>query len=372
MSLAIALKTIFLLLITSFVSASSFERPIGLGRAPIAVGVYHLGVVGDSLATGAVARPDLHFDYKVLLLRLGDFIWEAIMDFEPRLEDFPNPNQFGLSSPVESAQRLLPTWKEVKNGQATYGEVLLNFGLTTIDNEEYSFGYMVGRALGFKGNDIWIAAQDGKRIATLGLQVERLLGMNPRHLPKLILVSYTGNDMCSEEILKHDISDVVKNYRKTLYHELKKVLNFPPHPELTTLVFVAPVNILSVVTNEKILAKPVLRDGKWSMCLDQRQNSKHFFNSILTRMCPAVLKTKSTDEKRVAHLRSIYNGFVEVQRQLLAAISAPGFRLKFIAESSYIDFDQEDVANDCFHLSVKGQSKLAQTILRNLQWAQLE
>ena len=115
------------------------------------------GVVGDSLATAAVANPEVALDISHLL-RLWLRVYMPFTNTAPKIQAYSDPEVFGIVEPIEKVKSHFPS----KDSSEDPG--VSKFNESVLEVKEYSFGYMLGRGLGYKGSQIHFAAKMGTKI----------------------------------------------------------------------------------------------------------------------------------------------------------------------------------------------------------------
>lgn len=321
-----------------------------------------LAIVGDSGVTGAASAPDLEPTFPKLMALLLNFLTDARV---PR---------YSLEH-VEPLTRVPYSRAEYK---AASSALLLNEGAKLslrLDVPEQSFGYLVGRAMGVPARDIVLVAQDGVKVETIAAQFGRIFEMKTQTLPPYVLLSYTANDLCDEHVFDRPASEWIAGFKDSLAKTWKEAEPYlKPHPRGTTIVVLAPLDVVNVITNPDILAQKVEFESQGEVsCGDLRRGEAGFSLSewlilrMLNLMCPSVTSTHPEDSSRLARLREVQEGFGEAWRAQIAALNqqhaGSGLTWRYLEDVRSLHFTTGDVGHDCFHPSAQGHKKIADLIL---------
>ncbi len=338
-----------------------------------------LGIAGDSLATGANAD-----------LRLTPHLWKlaghGLFDF--------------LFVHAGASQRLMPVAKDLLRAPETYGErgrrhlppltrvfdtpsdqksgferAMENRGSSWVDCEECSFAYLVGRRMGLPAENIFMGAQIGKRVSSLGQQLERL-ALPLGHLPDIVIVSYTGNDMCNMSNMKETLESKRTAYGKEMTSQLEKIRKLKPSPRGTQVFVVAAADVGYLVASEGILNRkveynygtPVLGSRELT-CRDFRRESAPGLKD-LNGMCNLILRTAPDNSARIAKIRELHSAIVLAQKDATSWAQAqwgdPSLSFHFVESILETPFGGDDISNDCFHPSARGHEKIAEHVLPDI------
>ncbi len=352
-----------------------------------------IGIIGDSVATGAVADPRISGNTvklfgKALSILADLFSGVGASDTRGDSKIYSSAKEFGISENAPSfLSRIFYAYNELEDDKITLEQRGAAIASQKLDLEEYSFGYMVGRALNYMPQDILLAGQDGTRISSLRQQLRRLLVASGKNLPEKIIVSYNANDMCTESIFTDNLEQIYLDYYNTYKEELLGIKGeFTASADKTKVYILAPLDVTQVLTSKSILSKQVeLNDSPQTSCKNLRRamvGDKQVMGltgidlaeafdfdliEALSGMCASVQKTKLNDGQRIYRLQTVYNKILKAQEQAVLDASAQmpsDIELIYVPETVKIQFTAEDVANDCFHPSVYGQEKIARTVLK--------
>lgn len=339
-----------------------------------------LGIVGDSLATGANAdlRLEPHL-WKLAGQGLFDFLFVhagASQRYMPVAKSLlRRPDQLGDRGRefLPQLTRVFDTPRDHKQG---FERSFENRGSTWVDCEECSFAYLVGRRLGLPAENIFMAAQIGKRISSLGQQLERL-ALPLGHLPEIIIVSYTGNDMCNMSNMNQTFATKAQAYEKEMTRELETLRALKPSPKGTQIFVVAAADVGYLVEAESILNRRVEYNYGWPVagtrsitCRDFRRESFPGLKD-LNNMCNLILRTAPENKARIDKVKELHRAVVHAQQSATrwaeTHLSGPRLSFNFVSSILQTPFMGEDISNDCFHPSIRGHEKIADHVLPTIR-----
>lgn len=294
-----------------------------------------MAILGDSVATGAVASERV--DAQVTSLLTNFF-------------------RHGLSDPEGSA------------GGVNY--------------PENAFSQITATGFGVRPDRVYNMAVNGERVNSIASQFQKLMTVVPT-VPNYLLVSFTANDACSEEIFSTPIETFREKYLRSLLEGdnaqagLRYVVRAAPSDRDTSLFLLASLNFPQVLTNPSILNREVPLHFSTVRCERFRSGlhkdgprMSYITDKLIQVTCPAVLGTdpNGTDETstfRRQHLQKIHSAMIAAQAEAIAILQTenknPRLKLHFVGSPAQIAFDGRHVANDCFHLSNQGQGRLGMT-----------
>ena len=343
--------------------------------------------VGDSITTGAATHDRHVLDQKTL--------FDLINSLEPLQETAIYREQlqsWGVDiDAIEAPRRLPPSEQEFQSPFGWFFSSLwLKFSSDYLDAETYSWGYLSSLKRGINAQSVLIAAQDGARMRSLKSQLKRILAANNGVWPAEIFIFYTGNDICgvSEELLTP-----AEQFKYGLEEGLEFIRSSAPAKDASnsgTQVYVLnPIGILQIVTQPTILDKKVKYRGQEVSCRDLQRGRVGLGESpfdpdepdglalLLDRFvrspaqsCPSLFAVHENEgdwapliSNRIVAYREAIAETVEKYNKLV------GTNLSFhhLTETADIVLNGEDIANDCFHLSLQGQMKVATTVNTTLR-----
>jgi hypothetical protein len=362
---------------------------VGLFLSPLAEGksgasrIYDVAILGDSLSTGAGSHPALEFDSQSL--------WKVFTNetsIAPQISDIPEPERFGLEDDFSPPVRLWPSRREFRGGfDWVFRNLMSALSQRYLNTEEYSWGYLVGRALGVPSSKILIAAQDGARTMAIPRQIDRVLSATGGVYPAKIFLFFTGNDLCGPTLSmvtrKDDYGEQLKSGLEYLYR------NGRPAAGGTEIHLVGFLGILQLLHADTILDQPVRAFGEMTTCRELRKKNytpeepklnpdlppeAWYFSMVMppnpSAYCPTLFgRGIGGSKENIGDLANRIRDFREIQKNMpkqFADRGDSGFRLHYVETTTKLVFSGKDVAGDCFHLNAHGQSRVAATVLSGL------
>ncbi len=365
-----------------------------------------IAVLGASESLGAGAHPDLRFD--------PDFIWDVMRgEHVLKLEGTPELDEF-IGKDREAPHVL---WQGKRDFRGALDWVVTNlihaFSQIFLDTEEYSFGYILARKLGAKGKDIYLAAELGAKMSALRSQAERLLNYSGGQLPEKMFIFFTGNDLCAHSF---DQITTSEDFGQSLRRGLEFLIrNGKPHPRGTSVYVVGFLSATQVLLEQSIKDKQVWAFGQQVSCqaLKERGFSAqmpmlarkhpesiyfaHYLPPNPVQLCPtffalpqlarnemgffAMMDEKeakkqllqkeeemiSTLSGRIRNYRMQTEKVVgEIEHLMQKVVSEKKMSFYHLKSTQSLDITGDDMATDCFHLSVNGQLKVAKALYAEL------
>jgi GDSL-like Lipase/Acylhydrolase len=341
-----------------------------------------MAIVGDSSVTGAASSFNVEPN-ALSLLSLGiRFILHAEMEPypPPPLSDFPNSERFHMTS-TEPETRVIYSHAESETARERKKLTQLNLeakGSLAVDVPEHASGYMVGRGLGIRGEDIVLVGQDGKRVTTIPDQLARIYEMQTETLPPVVILEYTANDFCNIDSLTKPLSEVRDDFDKALTEAWQKSEPYlRAHPGGTRFIILPGLEVANILNNKSIAEQTVYFQGMGEIQCGRIRNDENM-NGLLTQrmvqalggMCDTLYKTKPSETAKVQRIADIQNSFNEVWKAHIEALNkkyaSNGVVFIYVEGLRSLQFSKGDAANDCFHPSVRGHAKIADYILRTV------
>lgn len=257
--------------------------------------------------------------------------------------------------------------------------LITNFGT---DFPENAFTMVTASGFGVKPENVFNAAVDGKRVDDIAGQTQALLKKS-KVFPDYIFLSFTANDACSEEIFDESIDAFRAKYSKSLIEGangvagLRYLVKQAPKDRDTSIFWLASLNFAQVLTNPSILDRKVRLHNSVVRCERFRAGEHRddgrmtYLADKLKVMCPAILGTApfAQDQRsrfRRQHLADVHRAMLEEQKKAIVLLTMenenPRVQLRYIGSPGEMEFHGHHVANDCFHLSPEGQGLLGLTI----------
>jgi len=359
-----------------------------------------IAFVGDSITAGAVVNPRVKFETSSL--------WSVLKDHPP-VEDLRltlrQPEVWKTNYPMSKPKVLLSGPREYQGSAIWFGERLLELASWAfLNNPEYSWAHLMGRRLGYESENIIIAAENGAKSHHLVSQIARILKKNEMQAPEKLFVFYTGNDICSPFMQLITSNEVFRsNINEGLDYLFRHgVFNESSSYEIVLMGF---VNVSQLYTSDKIMNKKVQAHGKsvtceklkdepptaWVMNQSWQEGSiwegPMIFNFLpfpknQASYCPSLFGAAldSQDDKdksyrslianRVRDFRDTLKEISQARNRVLQNEKKTNITLRYLNDTSKISFEADEMAEDCFHLSARGQERIAQAVWSELQQSQ--
>ena len=371
-----------------------------------------IAIIGDSLATGAGTHQNLSFD--------PDVMWDVLkgkVKIEPNL-NHSKLRDFLKVKTLDEPVYLMKSRREYSGAiEWVITNTLRTFNKNFFNTQQYSWGYILGKRLGYRGDEIYIAGENGARISSLTRQVDRVLDYLNGDLPDQIFILFTGNDLCAQNL---NFMTSTESFRQSLSRGLKYIaINGRSNPHGTIVNVISYLGVSQLLLNESILNKKVVAFGEKTTCEKLRINQympenlptnvrnpeslymSHIIPPNPVKYCPTLFSIPPVIEKddkklsnldinrdtfrtnnyshkrdemlsilanRVRNYRSISQEVAdEVNDLIKAKYPQKNITFRFITNTEILQFDENDAAEDCFHLSIDGQLKLAKTIFNEMK-----
>lgn len=291
-----------------------------------------LGIIGDSVATGAVAGG---IDATVTSLFFG-FVSRGV----------------NLSGDIDK----------------------------TVNYPENAFSTVVSTGLGIHPDRIFNVAINGRRVGTIAAQLDVLLKKSGR-FPDYLMLSFTANNACHEDIFKQSADEFYQRYYESLWSGkngdggMRYLVSRAAGAEKKRIYLLASLNFNEVLVNRSILEHTVPLHFSDVQCYGFREGATelphvHYLAVKLRQMCPAILNTDPLSQepdqvRRRQHLKSIHSAMIRAQNDVVVRLQTEkpqNVSVKFISSPANLAFDARHVANDCFHLSNQGQGYLGMAV----------
>lgn len=352
-----------------------------------------IAVVGDSISTGGASHSALFFDIDkmedVFTGKASLAIDQATLDFlskEGLPAPMPPPNRLGLS-PREFTHPLV--W--------IFNSFVTSMSTQYLDMEEFSWGNLLGR---MRNDTIYIAARDGEKSFQARQQIDRILDGAKGASFDHVFIFFTGNDICAgHPSLITTRDEYVSNINNAVRYLIKNAK--PKAGTLTHIWLMDPLGVSQLATSPAIQNKKIIAYGKEHTCkelqsdeLDKSmsidpesadakgqaeikgpdsRNGRLGLRAILAQifqggpygLCPSLFTYQKTGS--LEDLIPVSNALVGY-REGLAELAKnlndmnPQFRVHQLNAPASLMFEADDIGNDCFHLSVRGQMKIAKAV----------
>ncbi len=340
-----------------------------------------IAILGDSISTGGASHSALAFDFDRMENVFTD---RTDLGMDAGTRDFLKAE--GIDK-IDSERLDLARREFIHPLMWMFNSFVTAMSSHYLDTEEYAWGSLLGA---LRGDHVLIAARDGERAMHAKQQVDRLLEATEGRAVDNVFVFFTGNDICAsvpEAITPED--EYVESIEEALHYYMKNAQSEGGH--VTRIWLLNPLGVSQLTTSPVIQNKKIFAYGADHTCqelqsdqLDKKLNaeapagSNIGMRTIMTQLfsggtfglCPTLFayhQTKSLDTLLPVSnaLRAYGDGLSRLADKLNKL--DPKFRIASLSSTSSLSFAADDIANDCFHLSVRGQLKVAQTIKTELQ-----
>jgi hypothetical protein len=346
-----------------------------------------IALIGDSISTGGASHSALAFDIDrmeaVISGRTPVGVDQATVDFL---------SAEGIPAPYTGVERLGLSPREFTHPLVwMFNNFVTSMSTQFLDTEEFSWGYLLGR---MRGDNTIIAARDGEKSFQARLQIDRLLDGAPDTALDHVFVFFTGNDICAPHpSLVTTKNDYLANINDAVRYLIR---NAKPKAGggLTHVWLLDPLGVSQIATSPAILNKKVTAYGKEVSCKDLQSDQiekdlvgnptpneasgRLGLRAILAQvfqggpygLCPSLFNYHSTGSlEDLLPISNALQGYREGLTELSKNLNdvSPLYRVQQINAPASIMFEADDIGNDCFHLSVKGQLKVAKAVKAEMQ-----
>lgn len=349
-----------------------------------------MAFLGDSLTTGAVSHPALSLHRpSVLKLLSGKSAHQLtlpgdIVALQSRLglspidyERNPHPRRLGLS-PAAFTGPLFWVYRHFSHA------IAVNY----LDYEQLSWAYALAQQWNVTGDDVIIAANDGARAESAYAQVRQLATLPKEQFPRTVFMFYSGNDLCGESREQFtEASDYGAALRRALV--LLNRIAKEKGVSKVVVVLLEPINIMQLVVNPSIQSKKIAYGDRSYRCseiqqpgfsvpaqaaaADARDTDRMLLRLNLlpetpSRYCGGIFKPTAEGEANRAAASRQWSAYREVIKGVAKkAWSMAQLQVVALASPAELLLDADDIAGDCFHLSYRGQFRLAAKVAESLR-----
>lgn len=350
-----------------------------------------MAFIGDSLSTGAVSHPALGLDRLELLDILSGkssaklslpadlAALQAELGLKPiNFDRYPHPRRLGPSTASFSG----PLYWVYRNFSHA---IAVNY----LDFEQLSWAYALAQQWGVSGDDVIIAANDGARAEAAFAQVRLLADLPPAQFPRTVFMLFTGNDLCGAS---SEAFTAAGAYGGSLTRALNLLNRIAEEKGLNKIVVVLlePINIMQLVVNPTIQQKAVRFGDRSFRCSEIQQPgfkaprkpealagrrdedrmllSFNLLPESPSRYCSGIFQPTAAGETNRAAASAHWSDYRQ-QIQKVAKDAWQFDQLQVISLDAPAKFllTGEDIARDCFHLSYRGQFRLAADVAKALR-----
>lgn len=351
-----------------------------------------MAFIGDSLTTGAVSHPAVNLHQaSVLNLLQGKAAADLTLPADIAAVQsgfgltpidygrFPHPRRLGLS-PAAFSGPLFWVYRHFSHA------IAVNY----LDYEQLSWSYALAQQWGVTGEDVIIAANDGARAASAFDQVRLLAALPKEQFPRTVFMLFSGNDLCGETSEQFTAaSDYGKALRRSL--TLLNRIAAEKGAGKVVAVLLEPINIMQLIVNPGIQAKKIGYGERSYRCSEIQQpgfsvaaNSTALRPDIRdtdrmllrlkllpespSRYCAGIFKPTAEGETNRAAASAHWADYrTAIQKVAKEAWSLDRLQVVAIDAPAKLLLDADDIAADCFHLSYRGQFRLAATVTEALR-----
>lgn len=344
--------------------------------------------LGDSISTGGAAHPYLALEadrfHKIFT---GKVKIQPDDNYQKALQSL-GYEHIGSDSPT----RLELSRREFFNAFNWAKDSLFHrLSIEYLDAEEYSWSYLLAKRLGYKGEDILIAAKDGESSKHIMRQADRLLDASSGQLPEKIFIFFTGNDLCGPSLEWVTSS---QSFKSNIESGIRYLLrNGKSAPAGTQIYLVNPLGSLQLFSSSSIKNKSIPFYGTQISCENLQTNQfaipaetnigsesdpekmlsyllfYNFIGHSPARYCSSLFSVAKDTDARLELSKRI-EGYRRGLKELVEKFTKEiGSEISFhhIDSTGSLLFEADDIANDCFHLSLYGQHKVAAAVLGELE-----
>lgn len=343
-----------------------------------------VAILGDSVSTGAGSHPNHIYDTKALW-----DVFQGDVSTYPSGEDIEKFTSFNHLDSLGAPIYAWPSEREFNSGLEWAFRHFMQFvGQNFLNRGEYSWGYLAARTMGYEARQIIIGADNGSKISDIPRQWDRVLVTNNHKAPEKVFLLFTGNDLCgpTEEQLTTK-TDFGKHLETGIrYIERNRGADASQNIEIYVVSF---LSVLQLLHTEAILDKPIMAFGEKTSCREIREKhylpptnydpglpeTAYLFQLLMppnpAGVCPILFGRVRGGESTalIGDLANRIRGYREEQKAIVEKLAEQfaGVKLRYLEQTSEVIFAKEDIANDCFHLSLSGQGRIAEAVLKELQ-----
>lgn len=358
-----------------------------------------LAILGDSLSTGAATHPNLTFD--------SNQIWRVLngeISVAPKADDLQHiqPIKRPLDHIVDSPRIFGPSIQEYHSpiDWAVVG-FLQTLSSLFLNTREYSWGNQRALFKGLHASEVAIVAENGARANSALRQMQRLFAATGDKLPREVFLFFSGNDICAPGVsFITSPEEYVGSLESALHFAIaygQAAQEGSQSGDEVRLVIPAFLNVLQLINSKAILDHEVRAFGSKVSCRKLREDGfrspevvneaaegsskspqesarppmlSRFLPPNPAQLCPTLFSTMADEKERIPVLANHIRAYREGVQTMVGRVNEwrkanyphKNIRVEYVADTGRLMFSGEEMAEDCFHLSVKGQWRLAQTI----------
>jgi hypothetical protein len=323
----------------------------GLGFAKTAA------VIGDSFSTGAFAHPDLVLDRATL---------------REQFSGAPKP------SLRNQTQRMAPTLREFNQSVFwVFENVLFHFSSLYLDALDQAWSSRLLDNAALEITDVRTAAYDGAHLGSINRQVDRVLEKEGE-FPDYFFIYFNLGDFCFW--LNHEVPSA-DEYYEHLAEGVRYIARIKPQDKDVKIFLINPIGVLQLFESKKIAAKVVSIKTKPLTCGEVYKGVdpeplllgspdprielvSEWMTNFPRNFCPRFFDEAARSV--VANTILEYRTKTEELVRNFVQVPIAGVHVRQVSETSKIQWEPEDVANDCLHPSAFGHAKIADIVSRHV------
>lgn len=374
-----------------------FNVPVGilyLGAVAVTLGAVQakgapnigVAILGDSLSTGAATHPALAFDAK----NLWD-VFEGHIRLDAEASTLPESFRAKAVDALPAPQVLWPTPREFLGGpEWIWRHLVTVLSRAYLNTEEYSWGYLAALGLKKDPTHVAIAGENGARVDAMPRQWDRVFAATGGQLPPVSFVLYAGNDLCGATM--EQVTTAAEFGQAIAEGIAYARRNGRPADGGSQIYVLSHLSVLQLLHDPSILEKKVFAHGETVTCRDLRRShygatrparqaderpiEERWFEFIMppnpAAFCPTLFATDGEDDRTLGALANRIRDYREATEAAVRDMEQnpprqDGVKVHFLAGTGDLVFSGDDIAGDCFHLSVSGQAKVASAVLDSIE-----
>lgn len=324
-----------------------------------------MAILGDSTVTGAVTNPHL----KAFVANAAGVL----------LINFLGSRHNSGKPPMRRETYSLKEYEAASAKRERGSLILESRGSRAVDTPEYSWAYDLGVSLGFQPREMLMVAQDGKKVSSIATQLERVMGVTKTQLPEMLLISYGLNDICHPNDVGREVGVFKSRFKQTVAQQIQELIKLKPHDRGTVVFISAPLDATNLMDNEELMSQVISFEGGSLLDLQDvvtcsQIRDKTFvrqtwpglqLRGLLIQECKGLRQDVPDPKGRVEKVRQLQNAQIEAWREVLSESQTPGFKFILAESVRKIRFVAGDLANDCFHPSIRAHRKITDQFLMN-------
>lgn len=364
-------------------------------------GTPRLAVFGDRYATGAAASSQYQLDFTTVWQQLEAPPTQTISPADLQLLAIQ-----GFQPPFAAPRTLWFSQQEFLTGLDWSVKYLVQ-GLSQLyyNQDALSWGALLGKRLGLSASDVLLAAHMGDSMAQFPMQVERMLTATSGEVPERVLVWFPIEDLCHASL---SAPSPQHQYRTALKQGLERFASARPAPSGSQIWVLSPHKATQLLLSPTIQAKSVHAFGATTTCKQLRDTNFHpgslpaldkappvaaYLADLIppspARMCPSFFAQKLLAQQEVSlfasetkrkrdvelkveaatgNLSQAIRNYREAGKKEVETMQATwekkhsSLTVHWVAATEALELEAEDLAGDCFHLSLAGHLKVVKLV----------